>query len=46
MKVKISLQELKELARVYPNITVLEFMKNVEVMKNEKNNSSRIKLCS
>lgn len=46
MKVKISLKELGELARVYPNMTVLEFINNVEVINNEKNNSTRIKLCS
>lgn len=46
MKVKITLKELGELARVYPSMTVLEFINNVEVMKNEENNSSRIKLCS
>lgn len=46
MKVKISLKELGELARVYPTMTVIEFINNVEVMNNEKNNSRAIKLCS
>lgn len=46
MKVKISLKELGELARVYPNMTVLDFINNVEVIFNEKNNSRTIRLCS